>query len=70
MKEAYGVKIIFTIAQAYHLDKLKGNSHWKDDIDKEMNSLKKMECFKFKEPGFEPSDDYQKTTLRFHFEVK
>ena len=54
----------------YHLDKLNGNSLWKDVIDKEMNSLKNIECFKFKEPGFEPSDDYQNTTLRFQFEVK
>ena len=29
-----------------------------------------MECFKFKEPGFEPFNGYQKTILRFHFEVK
>ena len=70
MEEAYGVNIPFIVSQVYHLDKLNGNSLWKDDIDKEINSLKKMEWFKFKEPCFEPSDDYQKTTLRFHFEVK
>ena len=29
-----------------------------------------MDCFKFEEPGFKPSDEFQKTTLRFHFEVK
>ena len=51
MEEVYGVKIPFTVVQAYHLDKLNGNSLWKDAIDKEMNSLKMMECFKFKEPG-------------------
>ena len=70
MEEAYGVKNPFTVGQAYHLNKLNGNSLWKGAIDKETNSLEKMECFKFKEPGFEPSDDYQKNTLRFHFEVK
>ena len=35
-----------------------------------MNYLKTMECFKFKEPGFEPSDEIQKTTLRFYFKVE
>ena len=35
MEEAYGVKNPFTVAQAYHLDKLNRNSLWKYAIDKE-----------------------------------
>ena len=64
------MKKTFTVSQAYQSDQSNSNYLWCDAIEKEMASLKKMECFKYKEPGFIPFTDFQKTKLRFHFTIK
>ena len=64
------MKTTFTVSQTYQLDQLNSNYLWCDAIEKEMTTLKKMEYFKYKEPGFIPFTDFQKTKLRLHFNIK
>ena len=40
VKYQFGFRVPKTIKEAYELDKLNGNTHWKDDIKKEVMLLK------------------------------
>ena len=66
----YGVKVPRNVPEAFRLDEENGNSFWKEAIKAEIQSLTDMGCFKFEDPEFRPSDDYQKTTLVMIFDVK
>jgi len=55
----YGVEIPQNVAHAYELDALHGNTLWQDAIKKEISSLLDLNCFKFHDPGYKPSLDFQ-----------
>jgi hypothetical protein len=66
----YGVLVPQSVRQALEYDKENGNTLWYDAMEKEMSSLARLECFEFKPEDHQPSNAYQKTTLKVIFEVK
>jgi len=66
----YGVVVPRNVTEAFELDSRNGNSHWRDAIKKEIDSLISMECFEFHEKGYNPGNEYQWTTLTMIFDVK
>jgi len=66
----YGVEIPRNVAHAYELDALHGNTLWQDAIKKGISSLLDLNCFKFHDPGYKPSQDFQFAPLTMIFDVK
>ena len=66
----YGIQVPRTVKEAYEFDKVNGNTHWREAIEKEMQALKDMECFEFKDNTYQPPADFQKTRLHMIFDVK
>ena len=66
----YGVEVPRTVKQAIELDNKNKNTFWQDAMALEMDSLIKMDCFKFHDKTYNPGPDYQRTTLHIIFDVK
>jgi hypothetical protein len=67
-KFKYGVQVPRNVRDALALDKANGDTKWADAIKKEIEALKALKCFEFRDQR--PGNDYQKTTLVMIFEVK
>ena len=50
-KIKFGIKIPRNIKEALLFDKESKNNKWIEAVNKEMNALKKLKCFKFHPPG-------------------
>ena len=48
--EKFGIKIPKNMKEALLFDKENNNTKWSDAVSKEMNGLKKLNCFKFHPP--------------------
>ena len=66
----YGVQVPRNIMDAQRLDQLNGNTLWMDAVQKEMQALYDLDCFEFREAGYNPGSDYQVTRLHLIFDVK
>ena len=68
----YGLEVPRTVDHALAIDKAEGNTCWQDALDKEIDTLMKMDCFEFKPAGHESTldDSWQRTTLHMVFDVK
>ena len=47
----YGIKIPRTVKEAYAFDAAEGHNLWAEAITAEIESLFKLECFEFHDPG-------------------
>lgn len=68
--ERYGVTIPRDVRDAYRLDTINGDTGWADAVHTEIDSLKRLKCFKFLAPEFKPDETYQYCDLIMIFEVK
>eukprot|EP00957_Ditylum_brightwellii_P061733 4684463-Ditylum_brightwellii.AAC.1 len=59
----YGVEVPRSVKHAIELDKVNGNTMWKDVMTLDVDALKEMECFDFQVAGNKPAENYQRTTL-------
>ena len=66
----YGIKIPRNVEEAIQFDRDNKNTLWQDAIKLEMGTLIDLECFEFKEKGYDPGESWQKTTLHIVFDVK
>ena len=66
----YGVAVPRNVAEAYEFDRQNGNNYWHNAIKMEIDSLIKLECFKFHPEGHNPGSNYQWTSLTVIFDVK
>ena len=55
--EMFGIKISRNVQEAYEFDRENGNTLWNDAIQKEMNSLIRMDTFSFSPPGYSLSKE-------------
>ena len=56
----YGIQVPRNVKEAILLDEKNGNSYWQDAIKTEMDALIEMDCFQFREKGFDdPSYDFR-----------
>jgi hypothetical protein len=68
----YGFQVPRSPKDALELDKINGNDKWKLAMKKEVDSLIRLECFEFKDKGYEKtlSKNWQWTKLFMVFDVK
>eukprot|EP00957_Ditylum_brightwellii_P087146 6632022-Ditylum_brightwellii.AAC.1 len=59
----YGIKVPRSVKHAIKLDKANGNTMWQGAMTLEVDVLKEMECFDFRDAGNKPAENYQRTTL-------
>ena len=66
----YSIKIPRDIKEVKIFDEEAGNTLWANAIKAEIDSLLKLQCFEFHDPGYKPPKDYQPTLLNMIFEIK
>ena len=66
----YGIKVPRNVKEAIEFDRENKNTLWQDAMKLEMGTLIDLECFEFKEKGYDPGEGWQKTTLHIVFDVK
>ena len=66
----YGIEIPRNVEHALKLDEANGNTFWFDSIRKEVDDVIALDCFEFKEAGYNPGGDWQRATLHIVFDVK
>lgn len=66
----YGIEVPRNVEHALKLDEANGNTFWFDSIRKEVEDVIALDCFEFKEAGYNPGSGWQRTTLHIVFDVK
>eukprot|EP00957_Ditylum_brightwellii_P207350 15352571-Ditylum_brightwellii.AAC.1 len=66
----YGVKVPQSVKYVIELDKVNGNTIWRDAMALEVDALQEMECFDFRDARDRPAGNYQCTTLHMVFDCK
>ena len=70
IKYMFGERVPRTLAEAYMLDKINGNTKWQDAIEKEVKLLRDLfGCFKIPKPN-EITEEYQYVPLIWAFAIK
>jgi hypothetical protein len=66
----YGYLVPRTYEQALELDKINGNTKWRDAIDVELQQIDEYDTFIDKGDGHKPGPDYKKIKVHLIFAVK
>ena len=69
-KMKYGIVVPRNVKKAIALDEKNEDTYWQDAMKKEVDALVELDCFSFKEKGFNPGEEYQPTILFMVFDVK
>ena len=66
----FGIEVARSPKHALELDRINGNSLWKDAMDKELNQINSYETFRAIDDGAKLSKDYQRIPYHIVFDVK
>ena len=69
-KFKFGVQVPVGVKQAWQLDKVNGNSNWREAIQLEINQLNEFQVFTMLEPGEELDPAYKQVPYHIVFDVK
>lgn len=66
----YGLEIPRNVDHALQIDSDDENTFWADSMAKEVKDVIGLDCFEFKDEGYDPGVGWQETTLHMVFDIK